>query len=140
MVQFAQVPEAETAIAKFQQYMYGGRPLGTLRLAFKACFVSDVFLSMNVCRCALQRSLAHVHAVGGEGGTGRADAGGRHVGFFLSVLCVGPEARDHIYGLRALAVAYYARSKFEFLRFLYSSFVFCVFSLLCVVLCSHLIR
>ena len=28
VVQFAQVPEAETAIAKFQQYMYGGRPLG----------------------------------------------------------------------------------------------------------------
>ncbi|KAI5118546.1 hypothetical protein M0805_008486 [Coniferiporia weirii] len=27
VVQFAQVPEAETAIAKFQQYMYGGRPL-----------------------------------------------------------------------------------------------------------------
>ena len=96
MVQFAQVPEAETAIAKFQQYMYGGRPLGTLRLAFKACFVSDVFLFMNVCRCALQRSLAHVHAVGGEGGTGRADAGGRHVGLILSVLCVGLEARDHI--------------------------------------------
>ncbi|KAG5636045.1 hypothetical protein H0H81_009269 [Sphagnurus paluster] len=29
VVQFAQVAEAETAIAKFQQYMYGGRPLGT---------------------------------------------------------------------------------------------------------------
>ncbi|EJC97633.1 RNA-binding domain-containing protein [Fomitiporia mediterranea MF3/22] len=27
VVQFAQVAEAETAIAKFQQYMYGGRPL-----------------------------------------------------------------------------------------------------------------
>ncbi|KAJ6624253.1 RNA-binding domain-containing protein [Mycena sp. CBHHK59/15] len=27
VVQFAQVGEAETAIAKFQQYMYGGRPL-----------------------------------------------------------------------------------------------------------------
>jgi len=27
VVQFAQVSEAETAIAKFQQYMYGGRPL-----------------------------------------------------------------------------------------------------------------
>ncbi|PIL23178.1 hypothetical protein GSI_14487 [Ganoderma sinense ZZ0214-1] len=27
VVQFAQVQEAETAIAKFQQYMYGGRPL-----------------------------------------------------------------------------------------------------------------
>jgi len=27
VVQFALVPEAETAIAKFQQYMYGGRPL-----------------------------------------------------------------------------------------------------------------
>lgn len=27
VVQFSQVPEAETAIAKFQQYMYGGRPL-----------------------------------------------------------------------------------------------------------------
>lgn len=27
VVQFAQVTEAETAIAKFQQYMYGGRPL-----------------------------------------------------------------------------------------------------------------
>jgi len=27
VVQFAQVPEAETAIAKFQAYMYGGRPL-----------------------------------------------------------------------------------------------------------------
>ncbi|KAI0726535.1 RNA-binding domain-containing protein [Fomitopsis betulina] len=27
VVQFGQVPEAETAIAKFQQYMYGGRPL-----------------------------------------------------------------------------------------------------------------
>ncbi|KIJ95074.1 hypothetical protein K443DRAFT_134539 [Laccaria amethystina LaAM-08-1] len=27
VVQFAQVPEAETAIAKFQHYMYGGRPL-----------------------------------------------------------------------------------------------------------------
>ncbi|KAH9916963.1 RNA-binding domain-containing protein [Epithele typhae] len=27
VVQFAQIPEAETAIAKFQQYMYGGRPL-----------------------------------------------------------------------------------------------------------------
>ncbi|EIW78302.1 RNA-binding domain-containing protein [Coniophora puteana RWD-64-598 SS2] len=27
VVQFAQVPEAETAIAKFQSYMYGGRPL-----------------------------------------------------------------------------------------------------------------
>ncbi|KAL5480923.1 GBP2 [Sanghuangporus weigelae] len=27
VVQFAQVPEAETAIAKFQNYMYGGRPL-----------------------------------------------------------------------------------------------------------------
>ncbi|KAF5310870.1 hypothetical protein D9619_007689 [Psilocybe cf. subviscida] len=27
MVQFAQTQEAETAIAKFQQYMYGGRPL-----------------------------------------------------------------------------------------------------------------
>ncbi|EGO03936.1 hypothetical protein SERLA73DRAFT_84149 [Serpula lacrymans var. lacrymans S7.3] len=27
VVQFAQMPEAETAIAKFQQYMYGGRPL-----------------------------------------------------------------------------------------------------------------
>ncbi|KAL1673693.1 RNA-binding domain-containing protein [Schizophyllum commune] len=27
VVQFAAVPEAETAIAKFQQYMYGGRPL-----------------------------------------------------------------------------------------------------------------
>jgi len=27
VVQFAQVPEAETAIAKFQGYMYGGRPL-----------------------------------------------------------------------------------------------------------------
>ncbi|KAJ7785340.1 hypothetical protein DFH07DRAFT_976156 [Mycena maculata] len=27
IVQFAQVVEAETAIAKFQQYMYGGRPL-----------------------------------------------------------------------------------------------------------------
>jgi len=26
-VQFSQVPEAETAIAKFQGYMYGGRPL-----------------------------------------------------------------------------------------------------------------
>jgi hypothetical protein len=27
VVQFAQVQEAETAISKFQQYMYGGRPL-----------------------------------------------------------------------------------------------------------------
>ncbi|KAF5392555.1 hypothetical protein D9757_002170 [Collybiopsis confluens] len=27
VVQFAQISEAETAIAKFQQYMYGGRPL-----------------------------------------------------------------------------------------------------------------
>jgi len=27
VVQFSQIPEAETAIAKFQQYMYGGRPL-----------------------------------------------------------------------------------------------------------------
>jgi len=27
VVQFAAIPEAETAIAKFQQYMYGGRPL-----------------------------------------------------------------------------------------------------------------
>ncbi|KAH9836100.1 RNA-binding domain-containing protein [Rhodofomes roseus] len=27
VVQFGQVPEAETAIAKFQNYMYGGRPL-----------------------------------------------------------------------------------------------------------------
>jgi len=27
VVQFAQVQEAETAIAKFQNYMYGGRPL-----------------------------------------------------------------------------------------------------------------
>lgn len=27
VVQFAQIPEAETAIAKFQHYMYGGRPL-----------------------------------------------------------------------------------------------------------------
>ncbi|KAI6106977.1 hypothetical protein EDD17DRAFT_1888537 [Pisolithus thermaeus] len=27
VVQFSQVPEAETAIAKFQHYMYGGRPL-----------------------------------------------------------------------------------------------------------------
>ncbi|KAL6300945.1 RNA-binding domain-containing protein [Sparassis latifolia] len=27
VVQFSNVPEAETAIAKFQQYMYGGRPL-----------------------------------------------------------------------------------------------------------------
>ncbi|KZT07037.1 RNA-binding domain-containing protein, partial [Laetiporus sulphureus 93-53] len=27
VVQFSQVPEAETAIAKFQNYMYGGRPL-----------------------------------------------------------------------------------------------------------------
>ena len=32
VVQFAQVAEAETAIAKFQQYMYGGRPLGTFFL------------------------------------------------------------------------------------------------------------
>lgn len=31
-MQFAQVGEAETAIAKFQQYMYGGRPLGTFLL------------------------------------------------------------------------------------------------------------
>ena len=30
VVQFSAVPEAETAIAKFQSYMYGGRPLGTL--------------------------------------------------------------------------------------------------------------
>ena len=28
VVQFAQVAEGETAIAKFQSYMYGGRPLG----------------------------------------------------------------------------------------------------------------
>ncbi|KAF9440737.1 hypothetical protein P691DRAFT_686630, partial [Macrolepiota fuliginosa MF-IS2] len=28
VVQFAQIAEAETAIAKFQSYVYGGRPLG----------------------------------------------------------------------------------------------------------------
>lgn len=33
IVQFASVEEAETAIAKFQNYQYGGRPLG---LAFNA--------------------------------------------------------------------------------------------------------
>jgi len=27
VVQFSNIPEAETAIAKFQNYMYGGRPL-----------------------------------------------------------------------------------------------------------------
>lgn len=28
VVQFGQIAEAETAIAKFQSYVYGGRPLG----------------------------------------------------------------------------------------------------------------
>jgi len=45
VVQFGQIPEAETAIAKFQSYVYGGRPLGEfLRCVLKSSlmFLADI--------------------------------------------------------------------------------------------------
>ncbi|KAF7334374.1 hypothetical protein MVEN_02266300 [Mycena venus] len=73
VVQFAQVGEAETAIAKFQQYMYGGRPL-------------DV---------RFQRPLAHIHAHICQGRAAWCRAGGYGVVrlrlFFFFLLSHPPE-------------------------------------------------
>ena len=44
VVQFAQVAEAETAIAKFQQYMYGGRPLGECLMHYIASASTNIIL------------------------------------------------------------------------------------------------
>jgi hypothetical protein len=72
VVQFGQIVEAETAIAKFQSYVYGGRPLGELR-----CWGSGMISLMRLLvRRAVQRPLAHVHADCGQGRAGSADAGG----------------------------------------------------------------
>jgi hypothetical protein len=55
VVQFTQVAEAETAIAKFQGYVYGGRPLGTLHHSRGST------ITHCARRCPLQRPLAHLH-------------------------------------------------------------------------------
>jgi len=44
VVQFGQIAEAETAIAKFQSYVYGGRPLGE----WMCCFVLTVLANRGV--------------------------------------------------------------------------------------------
>lgn len=68
VVQFAQIVEAETAIAKFQNYVYGGRPLGKSILLYCCIVTSGLghFFSISLMgllfRCSFQRSLAHVHA------------------------------------------------------------------------------
>ena len=48
VVQFGQIPEAETAIAKFQSYVYGGRPLGELlRCVLKSSLMFLVLLDVR---------------------------------------------------------------------------------------------
>jgi hypothetical protein len=42
VVQFHEVVEAETAIAKFQGYVYGGRPLGMCRFPYDMITLNDV--------------------------------------------------------------------------------------------------
>ena len=48
VVQFGQIAEAETAIAKFQSYVYGGRPLGEFFFFFLCSHLADIT------RCAIQ--------------------------------------------------------------------------------------
>lgn len=47
VVQFSQVVEAETAIAKFQGYMYGGRPLGKFLCSEPNCMDADDLVNIS---------------------------------------------------------------------------------------------
>jgi hypothetical protein len=60
IVQFTQAAEAETAIAKFQGYVYGGRPLGAHSLLATVGVCSN-----HAPRRPIQRSLACLHARSG---------------------------------------------------------------------------
>ena len=86
--------------AKFQQYMYGGRPLGTFA-EFTFCFYFDgsltfffalgFYILFCYCRCSLQYTLAHVQCDCGEGWSGRAHASrGRYVDYFLRFTLTPP--------------------------------------------------
>jgi len=68
VVQFKEVEEAEQAGQKFTGYVYGGRPLGKLRLPETSVYSEQSLISLgHHPRRAIQRQVAPLHRDSGSG-------------------------------------------------------------------------